>query len=169
MTLVNLKKSVFGKAVNIVHQVYADRAGITLTDDTVLDISVSYDGSWLTRSHSSHIGVGCVIDIWTGLCIDTHVMSKYCQMCESTVNTAAAEFNFGSYAARNTMQLFGFNVGLNTTRLGAAKMNRRLRNSLKYIKDQDNKRRDKVRTARLKRQTELIELEGGPAYAAGQF
>ena len=49
-----------------------------------LDIAVSYDGSWLTRGHSSRIGVGCVVDILTGLVVDCHVMSNYCQVCENT-------------------------------------------------------------------------------------
>ncbi|GFV16854.1 uncharacterized protein TNCV_3363511 [Trichonephila clavipes] len=30
-------------------------------DKDIVDIGVSYDGSWLTRGHTSNIGVGCVI------------------------------------------------------------------------------------------------------------
>ena len=54
-------------------------------------------------------------------------------------------------------------------RVRAARMQRRVQNSIKYVKDRRNKRRDKVRAAKLKRLEELLVLEGGPAYAAGQF
>ncbi|KAJ4430686.1 hypothetical protein ANN_19277 [Periplaneta americana] len=47
----------------------------------ILDIGVSYDGTWLTRGHSSMYGVGCVIDILTGYVIDYQVMSKSCRKC----------------------------------------------------------------------------------------
>ena len=50
---------------------------------TLMDIVVSYDGSWLTRGHTSLIGVGCVTDVLTGLVLDAHVMSSYCQACEN--------------------------------------------------------------------------------------
>ncbi|GFW54022.1 uncharacterized protein TNCV_3828301 [Trichonephila clavipes] len=52
----------------------------------VQDIGVSYDGSWLTRGHTSNIGigVGCVIDLLTGFVIDYEVMSKRCGECEQT-------------------------------------------------------------------------------------
>ena len=60
------------------------QAGIIFGSDDVLDISVSFDGIWLTRGHSSHIGVGCVGDLLTGLCTDAHVTCTYCQVCEST-------------------------------------------------------------------------------------
>ncbi|KAL8569951.1 hypothetical protein ACOMHN_056383 [Nucella lapillus] len=74
----------FARTAQYVRQVHAGQAGITLGSDDVLDISVSFDGTWLTRGHSSHIGVGCVVDLLTGLCIDAHVMCTYCQVCEST-------------------------------------------------------------------------------------
>ena len=56
----------------------------TLAHDDIYDIAVSYDGSWLTRGRSSQIGVTCVIDLLTGLRVDFHVLSKYCQKCETT-------------------------------------------------------------------------------------
>ncbi|KAL8592498.1 hypothetical protein ACOMHN_021440 [Nucella lapillus] len=74
----------FARTAQYVRQVHAGQAGITLGSDDVLDISVSFDDTWLTRGHSSHIGVGCVVDLLTGLCIDAHVMCTYCQVCEST-------------------------------------------------------------------------------------
>ena len=45
---------------------------------------MSYDRSWLlTRGHTSQIGLGCVVDLLTGLVIDAHVMSTYCQVCKN--------------------------------------------------------------------------------------
>ena len=44
---------------------------------------MSYGGSWLTRVHTALIGVGCVIDVLTGLVLDAHVMSSHCQACEN--------------------------------------------------------------------------------------
>ena len=57
---------------------------VSLDSSDVLDISVSFDGTWLTRGHSSHIGVGCVVDLLTGLCLDAHVMCTYYHVCETT-------------------------------------------------------------------------------------
>ncbi|XP_077537466.1 uncharacterized protein LOC144149688 [Haemaphysalis longicornis] len=46
------------------------------------NIAVSYDGSWMSRGHSSHIGVGVVIELFTGLVIDYVVLSNFCAGCE---------------------------------------------------------------------------------------
>ncbi|KAK4290786.1 hypothetical protein Pmani_036345 [Petrolisthes manimaculis] len=49
----------------------------------LLDITVSYDGTWMTRGHSSHIGVGFVVEVDTGFIIDREVISNFCQVCSS--------------------------------------------------------------------------------------
>ena len=85
------------------------------------------------------------------------------------VVTAAREFNFGPAAGQDTAKFFGFDAGVHMKRLGASRMQKRVRNSLKYKRDRQNKRRDTVRAARLKRDEELLAIEGGPAYAAGMF
>lgn len=46
------------------------------------NISVSFDGSWMTRGHSSHIGVGAVVELFTGLVLDYVVFSNFCAGCE---------------------------------------------------------------------------------------
>ncbi|GFU90966.1 uncharacterized protein TNCV_4922971 [Trichonephila clavipes] len=51
------------------------------TDVPVVDINVSFNGSWLTRGHTSLIGIACVIDILTGYVIDFEVMCKVCRNC----------------------------------------------------------------------------------------
>ena len=49
----------------------------------MLDIAVSYDGSWHLRGHSSHNGLGVEIDLLTGLPIDFQVLSNFChQWCK---------------------------------------------------------------------------------------
>ncbi|GFT93460.1 uncharacterized protein TNCV_2387371 [Trichonephila clavipes] len=50
----------------------------------VIDITVSYDGTWQKRGHSSLYGIGIVIDILTGLIIDYEILSKYCPECTTT-------------------------------------------------------------------------------------
>ena len=39
----------------------------SVSDDSVIDIGVSYDGSWHRRGHSSHYGVGTIIELKQGL------------------------------------------------------------------------------------------------------
>ncbi|KAG0420407.1 hypothetical protein HPB47_003510, partial [Ixodes persulcatus] len=45
------------------------------------NIDVMYDGTWLTRGHNSHAGVGCLIELYTGLVLDHCVLSNYCHGC----------------------------------------------------------------------------------------
>lgn len=46
------------------------------------NIAVSYDGTWMTRGHSSHIGVGAVIELFSGYVLDYVVLSNFCLGCE---------------------------------------------------------------------------------------
>ncbi|CAL1287631.1 unnamed protein product [Larinioides sclopetarius] len=52
-----------------------------LEKSAVLDISVSYDGTWQKRGFTSNLGVGCVIDMLTGIVVDFEILSKYCHEC----------------------------------------------------------------------------------------
>lgn len=47
------------------------------------DITVMYDGTWHKRGHTSHIGVGSVIDFFTGLILDAVVLSNHCLGCQT--------------------------------------------------------------------------------------
>ncbi|XP_076439059.1 uncharacterized protein LOC143277962 [Babylonia areolata] len=49
----------------------------------ILNVSVSIDGSWQKRGHSSHSGVVTVMDIMTGLILDYIALSNYCIVCET--------------------------------------------------------------------------------------
>ncbi|GFW25453.1 uncharacterized protein TNCV_3721811 [Trichonephila clavipes] len=51
------------------------------TDVLVVDISVSFDDRWLTRGHTSLIGIACVIDILIDYVIDFEVICKVCRIC----------------------------------------------------------------------------------------
>lgn len=52
--------------------------------DGILNVDVSFDGTWLTRGHKSHIGASFVMDISTGLVIDSEVLSNFCRLCVVT-------------------------------------------------------------------------------------
>lgn len=53
-------------------------------ESPVIDISVSYDGTWQKRGFTSLFGVGISINVLTGLVIDYEVLSKYCHACKMT-------------------------------------------------------------------------------------
>ena len=59
-----------------------EEVGVKPDCDGVLEIGVSYDGSWHKRGHSSHTGIGVVIDLLTGLPVDYEVLSSYCLQCQ---------------------------------------------------------------------------------------
>ncbi|KAJ8377932.1 hypothetical protein AAFF_G00249950 [Aldrovandia affinis] len=66
-----------------VRQAYADLdpdvAELLREDpDAVINISVSFDGTWHKRVFTSHYGIGVCIDLLTGLVIDYEVLSSYC-------------------------------------------------------------------------------------------
>ncbi|XP_045585318.2 uncharacterized protein [Procambarus clarkii] len=50
----------------------------------VLDIDVSFDGSWHTRGHHSQIGIAFVVEIFTGLVVDFNTFCKNCHKCQIT-------------------------------------------------------------------------------------
>ena len=74
------------KLAAAVCEFYRNMGNKDIKDDDTVDISISYDGSWLTRGHSSLVGVGAVIELFTGLVLDFHVVSKYCQACTMMVS-----------------------------------------------------------------------------------
>ncbi|GFR64715.1 hypothetical protein ElyMa_000184600 [Elysia marginata] len=69
-----LKRTVLDKAVQEVKAAHG-KAG-----DDIVDIAVSYDGTWQKRGHTSNHGLGVVIEVTTGLAVDYHVMSSFCQV-----------------------------------------------------------------------------------------
>lgn len=70
-------EKVLSDAHQVVKKAYPEQSG------DIIDIDVSYDGSWHTRGHKSKLGLGCVIENRTGLVVDYKVLSKYCHVCDT--------------------------------------------------------------------------------------
>ncbi|XP_076470600.1 uncharacterized protein LOC143300657 [Babylonia areolata] len=70
-------------AANQVRRTYADMNTGLPDSQGILNVSVSIDGSWQKRGHSSHNGLVTVIDIITGLITDFVALSNFCQVCET--------------------------------------------------------------------------------------
>ena len=54
--------------------------------DDLLNISVTYDGSWAKRGYSSNIGIGFIVEVETGIILDFEVLWKYCHTCTQIEN-----------------------------------------------------------------------------------
>lgn len=66
----------------------------------------SFDGSWHKRGHNSLYGIGCVIDVLTGLVVDYEVMSKYCHLCVRAATDLEADspdFHFWQKGHKETV------------------------------------------------------------------
>ncbi|GFX97882.1 uncharacterized protein TNCV_4905331 [Trichonephila clavipes] len=81
---------------NIFEEIHREIKNVYENGAEITNLSVSFDGTWLTRGHTSLIGVGCVIDMLTGYVVDFEVMSKVCRHCSVTKNKlgqSSAEFS----------------------------------------------------------------------------
>ncbi|GFT69460.1 uncharacterized protein TNCV_1297541 [Trichonephila clavipes] len=59
-------------------------------------IYATFESTWLTRGHSSQIGVGCMIHLLTGFVMDFEIMSKRCiesEHAKSGLGENSAEFH----------------------------------------------------------------------------
>ena len=72
--------TVLDDAAKVVRRMYQE-SDPSLDDDSIIDLTVTFDGSWMTRGHTSLYGIGCVIEVHTGLVLDLAVVSLYCQSC----------------------------------------------------------------------------------------
>ena len=52
-----------------------------LVGDDILDVAVTYDGTWSKRGHTAFYGFGFVISVQTGQVIDYGFRSKICTPC----------------------------------------------------------------------------------------
>ena len=77
-----LATSVLDEAAQVVWGAYKE-LDPSINENSVIDITVSYDGTWMTCGEQSMYGIGCVVDVITGLMLDFSVMSLYCQSCTS--------------------------------------------------------------------------------------
>ena len=86
---VQLKSEVLIKSREIVCQTYEKL--YELEPNQVIDLVCSYDRTWHKRGHTSLYGIGCVIEIRTGLVIDYEILSKYCHMCVKRTKSNSAQ------------------------------------------------------------------------------
>ena len=52
------------------------------TDDAIVDIDASFDGTWQKRGYSSLNGITTAITRDTGKCFDYRIMTKKCKACK---------------------------------------------------------------------------------------
>ena len=64
----------------VIREAY-EKVGVLPDKEGILDLAVSFDGSWQKRGFSSHNGMASVIDLITGYPIDFEVLSNYCSKC----------------------------------------------------------------------------------------
>lgn len=80
----------------------------SVTEDDVINISVSYDGTWHKRGFTSNYGVGCVIDMDTGFIIDYCILSKFCRNCSMTkqqLGEDSAEYYFWNIGHKSDCEM----------------------------------------------------------------
>ena len=53
-----------------------------LKEDNVMDVGVTFDGTWSKRGHTANFGVGIVISQDTGKVLDKVVLSKSHNHCK---------------------------------------------------------------------------------------
>ena len=63
---------------------YALELGIEPDKEGILDIEVSFDGTWQKRGHTSHYGAAAVIECHTGFIVDYEVLSNFCHWCSKS-------------------------------------------------------------------------------------
>ena len=69
----------FHEVANYIRTVYM-YMNPSIQPDDIIDIAVTFDGSWQKRGHSSHYGLGAVIELETGLVLDYEAYSLYCHV-----------------------------------------------------------------------------------------
>ena len=87
-------EAVMKKSAKAIFQTYGEM-GVKPDMHGVLNIGVSFDGTWQKRGHSSHNGAGAVIDLLTGLPIDSETLSNFCYKC--TVGPNETDSNYAEW------------------------------------------------------------------------
>ncbi|GFT34721.1 uncharacterized protein TNCV_2898631 [Trichonephila clavipes] len=91
-----LRKSLVRSIVKSLNDVRSQVKSAYQSNSAITDIDVTVDGTWLTRGHSSQIGVGCVIDFLTVFVMDFEIISKRCieyEHAKSGLGENSAEFH----------------------------------------------------------------------------
>lgn len=80
-TFNGISKKLHGAAMTAVSKNLDQARNITKDAVGGRDVPVMFDGTWQKRGHKSHNGVGTVVSLDTGLCLDFEVLSNYCHAC----------------------------------------------------------------------------------------
>ncbi|KAK3931711.1 Beta/gamma crystallin domain-containing protein 2 [Frankliniella fusca] len=79
-----MRNQILEKARQVVRTTY-EELDSSVKNQEVLEITVSIDGSWHRRGHTSLYGFVAAIDVSTGLVIDYEILSKFCLMCSLAI------------------------------------------------------------------------------------
>ncbi|KAH7960010.1 hypothetical protein HPB49_016191 [Dermacentor silvarum] len=80
-TLNSISKKLHGAAMTAVSKNLDQARNITKDAVGGRDVPVMFDGTWQKRGHKIHNGVGTVVSLDTGLCLNFEVLSNYCHAC----------------------------------------------------------------------------------------
>lgn len=84
--LYNEMKSHYGTQIKIclqaIEEYYISRDLDNRDSQGNLEMEVSFDGTWMTRGHSLHIGISFVIEVYTCQIVDFEVLCNYCPICK---------------------------------------------------------------------------------------
>ncbi|GBM49384.1 hypothetical protein AVEN_32515-1 [Araneus ventricosus] len=72
------KDDVLQVSLKIIRQKHNELASPSDKNEDIIDITVSYDGTWQKRGHTSLYCIAIVADILTVVVIDYEILSKYC-------------------------------------------------------------------------------------------
>ncbi|GFU30938.1 uncharacterized protein TNCV_1406491 [Trichonephila clavipes] len=86
-----MKHQILEVARNIVRKQHLDFNDEEKKETFVLDITVSFDGSWQKWGYTSLYGIGVVIDLLTGLVIDYEILSKCGTECTAAVTDLSSD------------------------------------------------------------------------------
>lgn len=64
-----------------IRKYYEEHTTNKADENGVLKIDGSFDGTWMKRGHTSKVGMGVIIEIYTGFIIDFELLCKYCYHC----------------------------------------------------------------------------------------
>ena len=76
----------FDSVCKFVREKYESQPDYVPSEDGILDVVVTFDGTWQKRGRTSHNGVGVVIELLTGFVIDFECISNFCAECEKHKN-----------------------------------------------------------------------------------
>ncbi len=66
--------------------------GVMPDEDDILNTSVSFDGSCQRRGYLFHDGITVVMDLLTGLPLDSEAHSNFCHKCASSLDKKDPEY-----------------------------------------------------------------------------